>query len=376
MSNTSKSPRTGIPALILAAALTACGDGKTDNPDGDNPNPDVPQGECVTRPTYTENVAACMPLATDYQPRVEGSANDSWAACISDDNTYHRIQESVSTIARVEGFETIASLLWAPGKVPSPQAFVEARVKYAEAEGLDSRVQRREDIHYPLPANGARCRDAGIPEQYPDRCVGPAKLLPILNDAFVKGANNEQPLVQAARIEASLVWFLYVSALSEATSCGDKMADCDSAWAYYTGGTARAAPIGLARYVKELAPETHERAHDATLAVRCWRDLDRAVPAANTSLQLQARAQLDTATLRGVAVIVRQRFQELTCTSGEVKQARWAFLQVLVPLMDRAARELDATRADVLKAQMEKASPDEVDVSAAVAALDVLFDCP
>jgi hypothetical protein len=299
-----------------------------------------------------------------------------WAACISDDNTYHPIQESISTIARVEGFETIARLLWTPGKVPSPQAFVEARVKYAEAEGLDSRVQRREDIHHPPPDNGAKCRDAGIPALYPDRCVGPAKLLPILNDAFVKGANNEQPLVQAARIEASLVWFLYVSALSEVTTCGDKTADCDSAWAYYTGGTGRGAPMGLSRYVRELAPETHERIYDATLAVRCWRDLDTAVPAANTSLQLQARAQLDTALLRGVAVMVRQRFQELTCTSGEVQQARWAFLQVMVPLMDRAARELDATRADVLKAQVEKAGPEQVDVPAAVAALDMLFDCP
>jgi hypothetical protein len=376
LSNTFKSLRTSLPALMLAATFTACGDGNTGNPDGDNPNPDDVQGECATRPTYTENVAACVPLATDYQPRVEGSANDSWAACISDGNTYHRIQESISTIARVEGFETIARLLWAPGKVPSPQAFVEARVKYAEAEGLDSRVQRREDIHYPPPANEAKCRDAGIPALYPDRCVGPAKLLPILNDAFVKGANNEQPLVQAARIEASLVWFLYVSALSEVTSCGDKLVDCDSVWAYYTGGTTRAAPIGLARYVKELAPETHERAYDATLAVRCWRDLDKAVPAANTTLQRQARAQLDTATLRGVAVIVRQRFQELTCTSGDVKQARWAFLKVMVPLMDRAARERDTTQADVLKAQVEKASPDEVDVPAAVAALDVLFDCP
>jgi hypothetical protein len=372
MKNASSYPRT----LMLVALLSACGDANTGTLDGDKPGPVDTQGECAIRPAYTEQVAACLPRATDYQPRVEGSANDSWPACISDDNTYHRIQESISTISRVESFETIAGLLWAPGRVPSAQAFVDARVKYAEAEGLDSRVQRREDIHYPPPAKGASCRDAGIPSLYPDRCVGAAKLLPILNDAFVKGAKDEQPLVQAARIEAALVWFLYVSALSEVTSCANKQADCDSAWAYYTGGTVREAPIGLARYVKELAPETHQQAYDATLAVRCWRDLDKAVPAANTALQLRARTQLDTATLRGMAVIVRQRFQELACTSGEVKQARWAFLQVVVPLMDRAVRERDPAGANVLKAQVEKASPDEVDVPTAVATLDALFDCP
>ncbi|HSP80278.1 MAG TPA: hypothetical protein VLQ93_17225, partial [Myxococcaceae bacterium] len=148
------------------------------------------------------------------------------------------------------------------------------------------------------------------------------------------------------------------------------------AWAYYTGGTERAAPLGLARYIKELAPETHERAYDAALAVRCWRDVDPTVPPERTDLQLQARAQYDKAMLRGLAVVVRQRFQELTCTSGEAKEARWAFLKVLVPLMDRGARELDAAKADVLSAQVAKASADEVDVPAAVAALDALFDCP
>ncbi|WP_375770014.1 hypothetical protein NR798_03755 [Archangium gephyra] len=182
--------------------------------------------------------------------------------------------------------------------------------------------------------------------------------------------------MNAARIEAALLWFLYVSPLSEVTSCTNKDADCDSAWAYYTGGTPRTEPVGLARYVRELAPATHERAYDATLAVRCWRDLDRATPANDLELRDRARAQLDHAMQRGMAIIVRQRFQELTCTSGEAKAARWAFLKVLVPLLEREARARNPAEADVLKAQVEKLDPEAVDASAAITALDRLFPCP
>ena len=134
---------------------------------------------CATPPEYVENVSSCQPAATDYQPRVNASAGDSWPACLSDDNTYHRIQESISTIARVAAFEEIAAKLWNNGKLPVAQDFVDAKTIYAQDQGLDSRVQRREDIHYGAPAGSATCQQAGIPAQYPDRCVGPAKLLPI-----------------------------------------------------------------------------------------------------------------------------------------------------------------------------------------------------
>lgn len=372
--------RTGL--LVLATTLAACG-GPLPGPDGldpQDPSGGEPLGECTNPPVYAEEVSACVPLASDYRPReptVNGSSLDSWPACISDDNTYHRIQESISTIARVAAFEDIAAWLWKPGRVPSAQDFVEARVLYAQDQGLDSRVQRREDIHYPEPLNGAKCSEAGIPEQYPERCVGPARLLPVLNEAFQKGTSGNSPRVQAARIEAALLWFLYVSSLSEVTSCASKPQDCDSAWAYYTGGTERATPLGLARYMRALGPETHERAYDAVLAVRCWRNLDNETgSASNLGLRDQARAQLDRALLRGMALIVRQRFSELTCTSGEARAARMAFLQVLVPLLDRAARERGMAQAEVLMAQVQRASADEVDVPAALAALDALSSCP
>jgi hypothetical protein len=359
---------------MLASALTACGGGNLDPNDHKPPVTDA-QGECINKPTYTENMSACAPLSTDYQPRMAGSASDSWPACISDDNTYHRLYNSISTVGRVAAFEYIADTLWRGAKVPAVEDFTQARLRYTESEGLGSRVERREDIHYPAPP--APCNSsASIPADFPDRCVGPAKLRPLINESFAAGMRGESPRVNAARIEAALLWFLYVSPLSEVTSCTNKDADCDSVWAYYSGGTPRAEPVGLGRYVKELAPETHERAYDATLAVRCWRDLDRATPAAQLELRDQARAQLDKAALRGMAVIVRQRFQELSCTSGETKEARWAFLKVLVPLLDREARARDVAQANVLKSQMEKAVPDEVDVLAAVTALDALFSCP
>ncbi|HYO52557.1 hypothetical protein [Archangium sp.] len=144
----------------------------------------------------------------------------------------------------VPGLVLSANVSWAWGEGPTsaillripPSPSSAACRCLASPRGLDSRVQRREDVHYPAPSSGAKCSDAGIPEQYPDRCVGPAKLLPILNEAFQKGTRGESPRVQATRIEAALLWFLYVSTPSEVTSCASKPQDCDSVWAYYTGG--------------------------------------------------------------------------------------------------------------------------------------------
>jgi hypothetical protein len=332
-------------------------------------------GFCEPKPSAADVLTGCQAKSDDYRPRDSGSSADSWPACISDDNRYHPINPSITTVSRVAAFDEIAGKLWEGDRVPTAQEFVEARVIYAQDQGLDSRVQRREDVHYPAPPQP--CSTAGIPADHPDRCVGPSKLLPVLNDAFAKGSQGEMPLVQAARIEAALLWFLYISALSEVTSCTTRAQDCDSAWAYYSGGTERAAPAGLSRYVKALSEETHQRAYDATLAVRCWRNLDQETgTATDVALRDRARAQLDRATLRGVALIARQRFTELLCSKDEVLAARWAFLQTLVPLLDRAARELDAVEADALKAQISAAGPQLVDVPAALRSLDTLFPCP
>lgn len=362
--------------LCSALALSACDTSAGPTPPGDG-GTNVP--DCPNPPRFAENVTGCAPLATDYQPRVNGSADDAWPACISDDNVFHPVDPSISTIARVNAFEAIADKLWRNGRIPSGQDFLDARVVYEEAEGLGSRVARRVDIHYPKPADGRRCQDAAeVVSANPDYCVGPAKLLPILNDAFVRGAAGESPRLQAARIEAALLWFLYVSSLSEATSCADSPRDCDSMWAYYSGGTARASPVGFARYVKELGPETHERAYDGVLASRCWRDLATrgVVAAGDATLQVRARAQFDRAGIRGIALIVRQRLTELTCGNEAGAEARLGFARTLAPFLDREARARDATQADVLQRELGKTDAESVDVPAAVAALDALFPCP
>lgn len=337
-------------------------------------------GSTCTPPVVpVDNLSACMPAATDYRPRDNASATDTWPACVADQGTYTPINPSISTVARVASFEKIAALLGLlDGGVPNSAAFTQARVEYALAEGLDSRVSRREDVHYPSVPDGGSCRDTTAPIRFPDRCAGPAKLLPILTDAFASGARGERPRPNAARIEAALLWFLYLSSLSEVETCTTRAQDCDSAWAYYSGGAPRAQPQGLSRYVAEVSPGTHDRAYDATLAVRCWRHLDFNDGGVATDVAMRDRAknQLDVATLRGIARILRQRAAELGCATGDVQEARYAFVSVLLPLLDRAALAKDPSAAAVFADAALATAPQGIDAGAVVQALDRLFPCP
>jgi hypothetical protein len=361
---------------VSALLVSAC---EEESKPPENPDNEVPF-ECTPAPSFSEDVASCQPAATDYRPRqkeVNESATDAWAACISDDNTYHPIDPNITTVARVAAYGEIAQQLWRDCQEPTKEAFISAYDKFTQLEGIASRVQRREDYHYPPAPNNARCRDANVPETAPDRCVGPAKLLPILTDAFTRGGQGDAPRVQAARIEAALLWFFYISPISEVNTCTTTPKDCDSAWAYYTGGSSRAEPLGLSGYVRNVGPETHERAYDATLAVRCWRNLDNETGAAtNTALRDRALAQLDRAMLRGVALVLRQRFTQLAQGNDEDKLVRLTFINTLGPFLDREARARNPALADTLKDQVSKASAAEVDVAAATAALDALFSCP
>lgn len=316
----------------------------------------------------------CEPLASDYSP----GADDEWEECISDDGTYHQIEASVSSIGRVAAFEEIADLLWR-NPAPTPDDFISARDLYATGEGLDSRLQRREDEHYPPVTDGEtgdtlQCRDEGVPALDPDRCVGPAQMLPIINDAFQKGIQGEDAHIQAARLEATLLWFLYVSSYKEASTCANVAKDCDSAWAYYAGGEPESGGIGLAGYIRELVPDTHARAWDGVLAVRCWRDLDDAEVAEDLELQARALAQLDTALLHGVATIVIDRIATWYGASGADREAAAAFIEILGPVLDREAAERDAAKAAILAAawgDLEGADIDEL-----VLTISEIFPCP
>jgi hypothetical protein len=315
---------------------------------------------------------ACKPLAMDYEP---GNDSDSWAKCISDDGAYHPFDANISTIARIAAFETIRGLLFT-GTAPAPEAFVQAKEAYAQDQGLGSRVDRREDVHY--AAAPKKCQDMTEEElaQYPDRCVGPAKIRPILNAAFKDGADGKDPILNAARIEAALLWFLYVSVHKEATTCTTTKVDCDSHYAYYTGGDPETGGLGLSRYVKSLSVKTHDRIWDGILAVRCWRDLDNADTATDTAMRDLAILQLDTALLRGVALVTMSRARAVKESPGcpEMQAAWFETVQILGGVLDREATARNAAKAGLLRDELAKGAG--ADVDAIYGLVEEIFPCP
>lgn len=315
----------------------------------------------------------CAPLATDYAP----GADDDWPACISDDGEYHRIVEGISTIARVGAYEELEALLFDPSRDPSPDDFLNGRLLYQETEGLDSRVVRRYDPHFAVP-DGTDCTIDGVPEAYPDYCVGPAVLSPLILSAFEAGITGgaEPPRVHAARVQAALLWFLAVSTYKESLTCTRTAQDCDSAYAYYTGGEPARGGLGLAEDVAAVDPAAHERAWDGLLAVRCWRDLDPAEVATDLARRDLAREQYDRAVTDGAAAIVRDRLVRLCDASGAELAYHFAFAQVLGRALDREATERNAGQAAALREELARARPTDVDVARAVGAIDALFDCP
>lgn len=325
---------------------------------------------------------ACMAAATDYTPRAQMSASDPYPACVSDadPSTYVVINASVSTIARVAAFEQIATLLFTGA--PANQAFIDARVAYSQANGLESRVSRREDEHY--PAAPMACNAVGFdPTPYPDRCVGPVQMLPLLAEAFTTGATDADAEVRrlaAARIEAGLIWFLYLSAYKESVTCQTTPADMDSSWAYYGGGEQRGGGLGLARYVRGLELATHDRIFDGALAVRCWRGLDDPAlttdDAAYAPLRTTALAQYDTALVRGVALILRARVVALAAATGTDVAVHGQFIRVLGPVLVREAMARNPAAAATYAAEVARTDPATVNTTALLAAIDTLFPCP
>ncbi|MEZ4339444.1 MAG: hypothetical protein R3B82_22705 [Sandaracinaceae bacterium] len=321
--------------------------------------------------TVAPPATACAPLASDYAPAVD----DEWPACVSDDGEYHRILPDISSVARVMAYEEIAALLFDPTRDPSSMDFLDARLIYQRDEGLDSRVVRRYDPHVEVP-DGTDCTLDGVPASFPDYCVGPAVLGPLLLDALaagIAGDGGEPARVHAARIEAALLWFLAVSTYKESLTCTTTAKDCDSAYAYYTGGEPARGGLGLAREVAAVAPSIHDRAWDGLLAVRCWRDLDPGEPATDPAMRDRAREQLDREVTRGVAAILRDRLVRACATDGAELAYQWAFARVLGGFLDRAMRAADPAAADALADALAPTAPG--DPTAAVAAIDAAFDC-
>jgi hypothetical protein len=337
--------------------------------------------------------SSCTPLASDYTPSDPDS--DTYPACISDAGLYELVSDPPSSIARVEAYDEIARLLWEDG-APTVEDFTTARTTYELEEGLGSRVDRREDLHYPeIPMadwdpgvdEDKQCSvDANV-AKYPERCTGPAQLRPMINEAFIAGMSGEGDLnVHAARIEAALVWFSYISVYKEAYTCTHTPKDCDSSWAYYTGGAqADGALIGFAELVNRYSPNAHQRIFDGILAVRCFRDLYSIddypsydeLPADGQMMFDAAWEQLDDALARGFAVVFRQHLlaqDDEQC--AEATAANWEFVQVIGPVIDREIRERDANAADELLEIYAVAEPATEDIERAAELVDQAIGCP
>lgn len=359
--------------LGLVAAL-ACGDDDSmmaDAGGGDDARVGEDAGACMPRPVAERpDPGMCEAFATDYAV----CEDDAWAPCISDFGTYARIEPEISTIARVGAFEQIAPLLFDAERDPSADEFLMARDLYQEEEGLDSRVARRYDPRADAP-EGTDCTLDGVPAMFPDYCVGPAILQPLILDAFAAGMGGETPRVQAARIEAGLLWFLYASVAKESLTCTTKAKDCDSAYAYYTGGETERGGIGLAGRVMAADPYAHDRAWDGILGLRCWRDLDPGETATDLALREQARDQIDRATTDGVAAVVSARLDELGTGSAEADAAHWAFVQVLGRALFRPLGDRDAAAATEFETALGEETP-PADASTLRTLLANVFDCP
>jgi hypothetical protein len=340
--------------------------------------------EPVTEPEIELDELVCAPLDGDYP-------SEAWAACISDGGRYELAGDSTPTsAARIVAFEQIADLLWRREGEPSSEDFIQAELLYAEAEGLQSRVARRYDSHIPKP-EGADCSMEGAGELWPEYCVGPALIDPLISDAFLAGVMGEAPRDNAARVKAGLLWFSYVSAYKEANTCAAKAKDCDSHWAYTNGAMQRdETPLGFGAWVKQASEVAYDQLFDAHLAVRCWRDLDDGEVAEDQALMDQALGQLARALDQGLAFALLYELSRYELMINELTydnlmtrqdttfvQALKVELGILGPVLWRALLErspeatLDESR---WSAQWASLSAD--DINALRASIEGAFGCP
>ncbi|MBU0553955.1 hypothetical protein KKB55_04025 [Myxococcota bacterium] len=298
----------------------------------------------------------------------------AWEGCQFTDGAYHLAGDSTpSSAARTAAYDDMMALLLDGD--PSADDFIDAAFIYGEDGGLGSRITRRYDAHIAKP-EGADCQAEDAATRWPSYCVGPAVIEPLILDALEAGAQGEAPLLNARRVEAGALWFFYTSVYKESYTCAGTAKDCDSSWAYYGGGKQRdEANLGLGGIIQALDPFTHQRLFEALLGVRCWRDLDNGEQAQDTAMHARALGQFDAALDRAWASLLIQRLKDLHAASGDARAAYWESLQILGPVLDRAARQADAAVADQLKATFSGAA-DAADVAGTIDALNDLFPCP
>jgi hypothetical protein len=378
---------------LITLALLICGcpsddDGNDTNNDSGSEEGGSETGACepMTVNVPAPNEGACGPLATDYP------GSPDYPDCGPDDGMWEVILEDPpGSQARVEAYETMMMLLRG-GSTPDANAFIQARMQYSLEEGLESRISRREDLHAPEIDQAdqvagvdfdKQCTIATNVTKYPDRCVGPAKIAPIINDAFDQGmAGTGDPNVHAARIDAAVLWFLWVSTYKESSSCVRLPEDCDAHHGYYDGNNPRTSPKGLGEEINDISPVAHGAVEDGMFGIDCWRDLQRDAilwedyTPEEQQRFLTAHEQLDNALHYAWARLVRDRLEQHPMACGSEADASWAFIQIAGPVLDTEASVRDGAMAGTLSALWDNSAPTVTDIEGAIAAIDAIFPCP
>ncbi len=377
-----------LAAALLLIGCPADDDGNDTNVDDSGSEGGSETGECepMTANVPAAPEASCSPLATDYP------GSPDYPDCAPDDGTWHTVLEDPpGSAARVDAYEMMMTLLRG-GTTPDTAAFVAARMQYSLEEGLESRAVRREDLHYPEIAAGdmmagvdfdKQCTIEANVTKYPDRCVGPAKIAPLISAAFDAGmAGDGDPNVHAARIDAGVLWFLWVSTYKESSSCVRLPEDCDAHRGYYDGANPRESPKGLGEEINLISPVAHNAVFDAMLAIDCWRLLEPEpalwedyTPEGQARF-LAAHEQLDNALFYAWARLVRDRLEKHPMTCGSEADASWAFIEVAGAVLDDEAAIRDGAMAGTLSALWSNTAPTVADIEAGIAAIDAIFPCP
>ena len=317
-----------------------------------------------------EIMIECTVVETDYPA-------ESWPMCISDSGRYELAGANTpSSAARVAAYETIADLLWRNEQMTA-EDFIQAELIYGEDGGVGSRVTRRYDAHLSKP-DRADCSAEEAAELWPEYCVGPAQIEPLILNAFAEGNQGQNMQSNAAKIKAGLLWFFYVSTYKEAYTCAGKAADCDSHWAYCNGAKQLdEAPFALGAEIKAASESAYESLFDAHLAIRCWRDLDSAEVSENAELHAQVLDQLARALDYGYAQMLISKLNQIG-SDIEMFKNELIGLSILGPQITRAALQrdsmLDSEAWQVAWTNLPTADTDAINQLSAQ--LQSLFICP
>ncbi len=389
----------GVALFVALFALTSCADddGQADTSDGtsavDSSGSADSTGGCEPMDVMFADVdeSPCAPLATDFVP----GEDDMWPACVADSGEWTPVEDDPPGAAdRSVAYDDILALLRS-GTTPTADDFNMARTRYAVGEGLESRLVRREDVHFPVIPMAdqdpgvdfdKQCTVADNTTAYPDRCAGPAKMAPLINDAFDAGTTGMgDPNVHAARIDAGIAWFMFASTYKEMASCVQLPDNCDSSRGYFQGAEPRDQPNGLGKQIRDISPMAYNAVYDGMLALRCWRDLYpgdmdptwEELMTAGQDAFASAQEQLDNALWYAMARLVREHIVQQPAECGSAADANWAYLKVLGPVLAPEAERRNSVDATTLAATFAAETPPAPDVlQACVAAIDALFPCP